>query len=57
MCLKGCLRFVSFYLDLELFAKIRRPGSYSLTETRFINNSESKQSKKNPEHPFLDTGK
>ena len=26
MCLKGCLRFVSFCLDLELFARIKGPG-------------------------------
>ena len=47
-----------FCLDLELFAKInKRPGFYTLTETRFINNSRFKQNKKNPKHPFGDIGK
>ena len=30
---------------------------YTLTETSFINNSGSKQNKKNPGHPFVDIGK
>ena len=30
------------------------PGFYALTETRFINNSRSKQNKKYPEHIFAD---
>ena len=38
--------FISFCLDLELFAKIKGPGFYTLTGTRFINNSGSKQNKK-----------
>ena len=37
-----------FRLDLELLAKIKRPCFYKLTETRFINNSRSKQTKKIP---------
>ena len=58
MCSKGCSIFVLFCLDLDLFAKIKRPGFYSLTEARFINNSGSNQNKKkNPEYPFVDTGK
>ena len=36
MCSKGFLRVVSFCLDLPLFAKIKRPDFYTLTETRFI---------------------
>ena len=36
---------------------IKRPGFYTLTETRFINNSRSKQNKKNSEQPFVDIGK
>ena len=47
-----------FYLDLELFAKIKkRPGFYTLVFYTFINNSRSKQNKKNPTHPFVDIGK
>ena len=46
--------FFLFCLELELFAKIKKgPGFYPLTGTRFINNSRSKQNKKNPEHLFL----
>ena len=33
------------------------PGFYTLTETRFINNSKSKQNLKNPTHSFVDTRK
>ena len=32
----------------------KRPGFYTLTETVFINNSRSKQNKKNSEHYFVD---
>ena len=32
----------------------KRPGFYTLVFYIFINNSRSKQNKKNPEHPFLD---
>ena len=32
----------------------KMPGFYTLTETRFINNSRSKQSKKYVEHIFVD---
>ena len=31
----------------------KRPGFYTLTEIIFINNSRSKQNKKNPQHPFV----
>ena len=56
MCSKEYSIFVSFCLDLELFAKIKRLGFYTFTETRFISNSGSKQNKKNPEHHFVDSG-
>ena len=32
----------------------KRPDFYALTETRFINNSRSKQNKKNRTHAFVD---
>ena len=38
----------SFCLDLELFAKIKKTGFYTLDFYTFINNSRSKQNKKNP---------
>ena len=34
----------------------KRPGFYTLTETRVINNSKSKKKKKNPEHTLADIG-
>ena len=42
MSSKGCS---SESTDFELFAKIKRPGFYTLTETRFINKSGYKQNK------------
>ena len=49
--------FFLFYLDLELCAKIKRPGFYTLVFYTFINNSRSKQNKKNPTYPFVDINK
>ena len=53
--------FYLFCLQLILIRVIyqnqNRPGSYRLTENRFINNSRSKQYKKNPTHAFVDIGK
>ena len=47
-----------FCLELELFVKIKKmPGFYTLRKTRFINNSRSKQSFKNPTHLFVDIRK
>ena len=58
MSTKGCVGFFLFCLELELFAKIKKkPGFYTLTETRFINISRFKQNKKNPTHRFVDIGK
>ena len=55
---KGCVESFLFYLDLELFAKIKiRPGFYTVIFYTFINNSRSKQNKKNPTHPFVDITK
>ena len=45
-------------VDIKLFHKnVTRPGFYALVFQIFINNSKSKQNEKNPEHPFVDTGK
>ena len=53
MSTKGRVRFFSFYLDLEMFAKIKkRPGFYSLAFYTFINNSRSKQNKRIPHTLF-----
>ena len=54
MSTKRCAGFFSFCLELEFFSKIKRPGFYTLAFYIFIDNTSSKQNKKNPEHPFLD---
>ena len=55
MSTKGCSGFFWFCLDLELYLqKLKRPGLYTFVFQIFINNSKSKQNKKNPEHPFVD---
>ena len=36
--------------------KLKRPGFYTFIFYIFINNSRSKQNKKNPEHTFVDIG-
>ena len=51
---EGVRDFLKICLELELICKnLKRPGFYTLTETRFINNSRSTQNKKNPEHSFV----
>ena len=57
MSTKECVGFFSFGLDLELFAKIKTIGFYTLVFYTFTNNSRSKQNKKNPTHPFVDITK
>ena len=55
---KGCVGYFLSYLDLELFAKIKkRPGFYKLVFYTLINNSRSKKVKKSPTHPFVDITK
>ena len=50
--------FVGFFFILfrswYICKKIKRPAFYTLVFYVFINNSRSKQNKKNPEHPFVD---
>ena len=55
MSTNGCSGLFLFSLDLELFEKnLKSPGFYKLVFYIFVNNSRSKQNKKNPEHPFVD---
>ena len=55
---KQCVGFFLFLLDLALFAKIKKKtGFYTLVFYTFINNSKSKQNKKNSTHPFVDITK
>ena len=46
---KVCAGFFLFCLDLELFTKIKKTWFLHLGFYIFINNSRSKQTKKNPE--------
>ena len=58
MFTKNCVGFFLFYLELELFVQIKKRSVFcTLTKTKFVNNSRSKQNKKNSEHPFVDIGK
>ena len=58
MSTKEYVGFFKFYLDLELFAKIKkRPGFYTLAFYTVINNSRSNQNKKNPTYLFVDITK
>ena len=55
MSTKECVGFFLFYLDLELFEKVKKtPGFYTLVFYTFINNSRSTQNKKNPTNSFVD---
>ena len=54
MSTKGCVGFFLFYLDLELFAKIKKDLVSTHSFFTLINNSRSKQNKRNPAHPFAD---
>ena len=40
-----------------IIKNVKRPGFYALVFYNFINNSTSKQNKKNPTHSFVDIGK
>ena len=55
---KVCVGIFLFCLDIKLFAEIKkRPGFYTLVFYTFINNSRSKQNKKNSTYPFADITK
>ena len=49
-----CGIFLNFVQILGYLQKLERPGFFTLVFYFFINNSRSKQTKKSPEHPFLD---
>ena len=52
---KGCVGFFLFYLDLELFAKIKK--DLVSTHSLFTLSLRSKQNLKNPTHTFVDITK
>ena len=58
---RGRSWFVSFCLNLVLFAKIKRPGFYTLTETSLSITSlpitQDLKKIKDPENPFVDNVK
>ena len=53
-----CVGFFIFYLDLELFANIKKDlvSTHSLFALLLIT-QDLKQNKKNPTHPFVDITK
>ena len=55
MSTKACVGFFYFYLDLELFANIKK-DLVSRFYT-FFNKSKWKENKKNPTHTFVDITK
>ena len=61
MSTKGSSRFFKFFLDLELFAKIKKDlvftHSQKLVFYIFVNNSRCKQNLENPKHALVDIGK
>ena len=58
MSTKGCVRFILFCLDLELFAKIKKDlvSTHSLFTLLLITQDLNKI-KKNPTHSFVDITK
>ena len=52
----GICFFISFRSSV-IYKNLKRPGFYTLVFYTFINNSRSKQNKKNPTHPFVDITK
>ena len=57
MSTKGCVGFFILFRTWVICQNQKILGFYILTETSFINNSRSKQNKKNPTHSFVDIGK
>ena len=58
MSTKGCVGFFLFYLDLELFAKIKKDlvSTHSFFALLLITQDLNK-TKKNPTHPFVEITK
>ena len=54
---KGYVGLFYFFRTWVISQNQKRPCFCTLTETRSINNSRSKQNKRNPEQPFVDIGK
>ena len=52
-----CRIFFILFRSWVICKKLKRPGFYKLVFYTFINNSRSKQNKKNPTHPFVDITK
>ena len=54
---KVCGIFFISFRSWVICKNLKRPGFCTLVFYTFINNSRSKQNKKNPIHPFVDIGK
>ena len=57
MSTKVCGIFFILFRSWVICKNQKRPGFYTLAFYTFINNSRSKQNKKNPTHPFVDITK
>ena len=57
MSTKRCVGFFFSFRSWVICKNLKRPGFYTLVFYTFINNSRSKQNKKNPTHPFVDITK
>ena len=57
MCSKGCLRFVLFCLDLELFAKIKKDLVSTHSQKPGLLIMKDPNTMKKSLEPFADTGK
>ena len=57
VCKRVCGIFKILFRTSVICQNWKGPGFYTLTETNFINNSRSKQNKKNLTHPFVGIGK
>ena len=57
MSTKGCVVFFTLLRTWVICQNKKQSGFYTVTETTFINNSRSKQNKKNHTHLFVDIRK
>ena len=54
---KGCSKFASFYLDLELFSKIIKYLISTHSKKQGLSIAQDLKKIPNPEHPLVDSGK
>ena len=57
VCKRMCGVFFILFRSWVICKSLKEPGFYTLVFYTFINNSRSKQNKKNPKHAFVDITK